>query len=240
MKMSFVARVAVAMVVGVTTLAIPHVAAAQQTPPVIAKLDAASKNFRNAQADVKWDYYQKAVHDTTTDTGSIYFQRDGGAMDMGAVMNDPTGKTKASKILEFKNGTLKMFTPGTDQMDVIQAGANQGEYESFLTLGSGGSGTDLMKSWIITDLGPETLSDDGKGVMTERLDLIAKDPVTKSKITHVTIWVDPTRAVSLKQIFFTPAGDYRTTTYSHIKVNGNVDKGKYAIKTDKKTQVFNH
>lgn len=236
MKMSFVVRVAVAMAVSMTA----QVVMAQQKPAVIAKLDEASAKFHTAQADFKWDYYQKIVHDTTTDTGSIYFQRKGSAMDMGAVMNDPTGKTKASKVLEYKDGTLKIFTPGTDQIDVVKAGANQAEYEGFLTLGFGGSGTDLMKSWIITDLGPATLSDDGKGVLTEQLDLIAKDPATKSKFTHVTIWVDPTRAVSLKQIFFTPAGDYRTAIYSHIKMNGSVDTAKYAIKTDNKTQVFNH
>lgn len=239
MKMSGVARVAVIAVLS---------AAAQgmiaQTSPqlagVLAKMDAASKSFHNAQAEFKWDYYQKIVHDTTTDTGVIYFQREGGAMDMGAVLNDPTGKTKASKVLAYKDGTLKMFTPGTDQLDVVKAGANQAEYEGFLTLGFGGSGSELAKNWTIHDLGPVTMSDDGKGVVTEELDLIGKDAASRKNFSHVTIWVDSARGVSLKQVFFTPAGDYRTATYTHIRLNGALDKNKYAMKTDKKTQVFNH
>ncbi len=217
--------------------------AAQATPQltaVLAKMDAASRSFHNAQAEFKWDYYQKIVHDTTTDTGAIYFQREGGAMDMGAVLNDPTGKTKASKVLAYKDGLLKMFTPGIDQLDVVKAGANQAEYESFLTLGFGGSGSELAKNWTIHDLGPVTLNDDGKGVVTEELDLIGKDAASRKNFSHVTIWVDPTRGVSLKQMFFTPSGDYRTATYTHIRVNSGLDKSRYAMKTDKKTQVFNH
>jgi outer membrane lipoprotein-sorting protein len=35
----------------------------------------------------------------------------------------------------------------------------------------------------------------------------------------VTIWVDPARGVSLKQIFYEPSGDNRTATYQNIRYN---------------------
>jgi outer membrane lipoprotein-sorting protein len=92
----------------------------------------------------------------------------------------------------------------------------------------------------VTDQGPETLTDNGQPIKVEKLDLVAKDPAARKNFTHITIWVDPARAVSLKQIFYTPSGDYRTATYSAIKVNGNVHKDQFAIKKDKNTTVVNH
>ncbi len=215
-------------------LAMSGMASAQNLPQLtalLAKMDAASKTFKNAQADFKWDYYQRVVRDTTTQTGTIYFQRDGAATDMGAVIKGP-----GAKVIEYKSGLLRMYDPGPDQLTVIHAGNNQAEYESFLTLGFGGSGSDLAKVWNITDQGGETID----GVQTEKLGLVAKDPAAQKNFKTVTIWVDPARAISLKQVFVTPSNDTRTAVYTHVKLNGSIDKGKFAIKTSKKTQIVNH
>ena len=220
-------------------------AVAQENSPqlthVLKEMNTASKSFQRATADFKWDYYEKIVHDTTTDNGSIYFERQGGSTAMGAVVLAPGGgKQKYSKILEYNNGALQIFDTGVDQITQVAAGANQAQYEGFLTLGFGGSGADLDRTWKIQDLGPEMLADDGEPVVTEKLDLMPRDTNANNMFTHVTVWIDVTRAVSLKQIFYTASGNYRTATYSHIVVNGNVHKDHFAIKKDKNTTVVNH
>ena len=203
-----------------------------QNPPLadlLAKLDAASKTFKNVQAEVKQDIYTRVVRADDIETGTIYIERSGATEAMGATIFDPgpAGKpsNSPSKIYSYDGGTLQVFTPGVNQVDVFKAGANQAKYESFLTLGFGGSGTDLAKSWNITDRGAETID----GIKTEKLDLTGKDASITSLFSHVTIWIDPTRGISLKQIFFQPNGDTRTTTYSNIKLNTHIDKHPYAI-----------
>jgi hypothetical protein len=89
-------------------------------------------------------------------------------------------------------------------------------------------------------MGPESLSDGSKPIETRKLDLVSKDPSVRNTFTHITIWVDPTRAISLKQQFFTPSGDYRTAIYTNIRYNQPVDAKPYAIKTNGKTSVENH
>ena len=209
---------------------------------VLKQLDTASTKFQRATADFQWDYYEKVVHDTSTQKGSIYFEREKGSTDMGAVLVDPNAgpKSKPIKVIQYQGGLVQLFDPGVDQITVLHEAGNQAEIESFLTLGFGGSGTDLARAWNITDLGPETLTDSGQPIKVEKLDLVGKDPDARKNFTHITIWVDPARAVSLKQIFYTPSGDYRTATYSAIKVNGNVHKDQFAIKKDKNTTVINH
>jgi outer membrane lipoprotein-sorting protein len=209
---------------------------------VLNQLNTASAKFQRATADFQWDYYEKVVQDTSTQKGSIYFERDKGSTDMGAILTNPNGapKSKPIKVIQYQASIFQMYDTGVDQITVFHETGNQSEIESYLTLGFGGSGTDLKNAWNITDLGPETLTDNGQPIKVEKLDLVAKDPAARKNFTHVTIWVDPARAISLKQIFYFPSGDYRTATYSAIKVNGNVHKDQFAIKKDKNTTVVNH
>jgi outer membrane lipoprotein-sorting protein len=202
---------------------------AQSLPAILSQLDTAAKTFKSAQATVQTDNYTRVVRDHTLDTGTLYIERNGPTVTMGAITYDlgPDGKPakSPSKIVTFDGAILQMFTPGTNQADVFKAGANQAKYESFLTLGFGGSGSDLAKNWNINDQGSETINN----VKTEKLDLISKDPSVSSTFTHVTIWVDPTRGISLKQIFYAPNGDTRTALYTNIKLNTRIDKKPYSI-----------
>jgi outer membrane lipoprotein-sorting protein len=220
------------------------VAAAQGLQAALAKMDAASKTFKSAQADFQWDNYERVVHDTTTDKGQIFFEREGATTDVGAVLNGPDGKPK--QVIAYAGDVLESYTPGTSQMQVFHAGANSSDYQGFLTLGMGGSGSDLQQKWTVTDGGAETLTIAGTKIATEKLNLVPKDPGMAKSFKNVVMWVDTSRGIGVKQIFYTASGDYRTTTYSNIRLNGHIDKGKYGIggdnkvKTAKGTQVFNH
>lgn len=222
------------------TLAASAQANSPQLTYVLKQMDTASASFQRATADFQWDYYEKIVHDTTTQKGTIYFEREKSGTDLGAVIVDPAvmekGKPKLVKIIQYSGGVVQMFDPGVDQITVLHQESSQGQVEGFLALGMGASGTDLQKSWNITDQGPDTIS----GVKVEKLDLVGKTDESRKNFSHIIIWIDPTRAVSLKQIFYTPSGNYRTAIYSNVKVNGNVHKDQFAIKKDKNTTIVNH
>jgi len=218
------------------TLSLTQTSAHAQPKPdlneVLHQMDTASTRFKSAQADFRWDIYERVVRQTTTQNGSIYFVKDGSKTQMGAKILPPF-----TKFLDYKNAQLRIFDPGPDQLTILNAGANQAQYESFLTLGFGGSGTDLAKAWTITDLGTETLNDGFGPVETVKLDLVSKQQSVRDLFTHILIWVDVKRGISLKQQFFTPSDDQKTATYLHIRYNQKVDTAPFTIKTDKKTAV---
>jgi outer membrane lipoprotein-sorting protein len=179
-------------------------------------------------------FYEKVIRSVSTvQNGAIYFARKGGQTSMGAVFSE-VGSSARPQVIEFANGILKVFNPATDQIDEFKA--KQGQAESFFTLGFGGSGKDLAASWNIVDDGPETVG----GVKTEKLELTPKDQRIAANFNKVVLWVDPTRGVSMKQIFYTPEGDYRTATYSNIRMNGKIDMGTFAMHPDKNTKVVQH
>jgi outer membrane lipoprotein-sorting protein len=49
--------------------------------------------------------------------------------------------------------------------------------------------------------------------------------------SKVTIWVDPTRDISLKQVLEQPSGDQRINTFTNIRYNAPVSASVFKIKT---------
>jgi outer membrane lipoprotein-sorting protein len=205
-------------------------AAAQAGPDrlksVLAQMDAGSAKFRSAEASIQKQQFEKIVNDTTTESGTIYFLRSGGSTQVGARFDPPNAQT-----MEYKNGVVRLYSAGTNHIDTIStAGANQARFETFMTLGFGGSGSDLEKQWTITDLGTEKMSDGSRMVDVEKLDLVSREASVRGNFTNITIWVDLARDLSLKQEFYTPSGDTQTAIYTNIRLNQPIDLKVFAIK----------
>jgi outer membrane lipoprotein-sorting protein len=182
---------------------------------VISQLNAAAAKFESAEADFTWDQFQAVVQDHDLQTGTIYYERKkGGSTRVAAYLKQDNGKP-APKTVVFDGGDANFYEPGIKQLTVIRAGANRNQWESFLTLGFGGSGSDLKVNWKVSLLGTENMD----GVQVAKLDLVPVQQSVANMFTHVTIWVDPAKGLSHKQIFYQPSGDLRTATYTNIRYN---------------------
>jgi outer membrane lipoprotein-sorting protein len=199
---------------------------------VIAQLNAAAVKFHSAQADFSWDVYQAVVQDHDIQTGTTYFERGSGTTQMAAEVKQENN-TPAPKYIVYNGSELQFYQPEIKQITIFHTSANRSQAESFLTLGFGGSGTELQANWDVTLLGRETMN----GAQVAKLDLKPKAANVQNTFTHVNIWVDPARAISLKQIFFTPSGDLRTVTYSNIRYNQKIPEEVFHIKVAPGTTV---
>jgi outer membrane lipoprotein-sorting protein len=243
-------RLAVTSLALIATFAAGLAVSAQQSrsaklASVLADMDASSKTFQSAQADIRQEVLTKhPIEDIETRTGQIYFERKSGATQMGMKLLPPDAKpgAPANQIVEFKDGKLRLLDTGTSQIDQFNAAKNQSVAEALMTLGFGGSGTGLAKSFAITDQATEQMNDDSKSVTVEKLDLVPKDPSIKNNYSHIAIWVDSSRDVLLKQVFYlasggTTTGDTRTVFYTNIRLNQKVDETPFSIVCKKCTVV---
>jgi outer membrane lipoprotein-sorting protein len=180
---------------------------------VLAQMDAASTKFQSTQADFRWDVLQSVVNEHDVQSGTIYFERHGASTSMAAYIKQP-----ADKAVFYDGSTLTLLQPEIKQETLFSAGSNRGQYESFLTLGFGGSGKDLESNWTVSCQGMEPID----GTQTAKLDLKPKQQSVANMFTHVTVWIDPTRSLGLRQIFYEPSGDNRTATYTNIKYNTKI------------------
>lgn len=195
---------------------------------VLAQMDTAAKNFRTTEASFVWDQYQKVIDETDTQKGKIYFRRQDGETQMAADIAEPD-----KKYILYSGGKVQVYQPKIDQVTEYNPGKNRTDLESFLVLGFGGSGHDLLKSYDVKSLGTETVG----GTEAAKLELIPKSAHLRNNIARILLWIDPARGVSVQQQFFEPGGDYRLAKYSDIQLNQKLPDTAFKLKTTGKTRV---
>jgi hypothetical protein len=206
---------------------------------VLKKMDTAAAGFRSTQAEFEWDTYQKVIDEVDdVQTGTIYYRRAGNEIEMMAVVKKEGSDFKSLKpapnYVLFSQGKIRMYKPIPDQVTEIDLSKDR-SVESYLVLGLGGSGQDLLKSFDVTYAGPETIA----GVATAKLQLVPKSDKVRNTYHRIFLWIDLDRGISVRQQFFTPQEDYRLVKFSSIQVNGKrIPDDVFKLKTTSKTQTI--
>jgi outer membrane lipoprotein-sorting protein len=202
--------------------------AANDLEAVLTQMDKAAATFRSAEADFVWDQFQAIVQEHDIQKGKVFFVRHEKDTHMAAQINEPDKKQ-----VIFSEGKIRFYQPKIDQVTEYEAGTNKEEVESFMVLGFGGRGHDLLKSFDVKYAGEETIA----GVKTAKLELTPKAEKVKKMFDRFVLWIDPVRDISLKQEAYEPSGDFRTATYSNIKLNEKVPDDTFKLKTTSKTKI---
>lgn len=195
---------------------------------VLTQMDQGAANFRSAEADLLWDQYQKVVNETDTQKGKIYFRRTSKETQAAIHITAPD-----TKDVLYTDGKVRLYQPKIDQVTEHDASKHKEAAESFLALGFGGRGHDLLKEYDVKLSGSEAVD----GMQTTRLELTPKSPKVRNMFDKIILWVDPPRDISLKQQFIEPSGDYRTTRYMNIKLNGKISDDVFKLHTTSHTKV---
>ena len=194
----------------------------------LTQMDQAANNFRAAEADFQWDQYQKVVNETDVQKGKIYFRRQSRETQMSAEITHPD-----RKFIIFAGGKIRFYQPRIEQVTEYEAGNHRSEVESFLVMGFGGRGHDLLKSFDVTHQGFEMID----GVETVKLKLAPKVKKVSDMFSTIVLWIDLRRDISLKQQFLEPSGDYRIAHYTNIKINQKSPESVFKLKTTGRTKV---
>lgn len=194
---------------------------------VLDQMDATAAQFRTAQANFEWDQFFKVVNETDTQKGTVYYRRSGKDIQMMAEITDPP------KTVLFSEGKVQVYEPRLKRVTTYEAGKNREAVESFLVLGFGGSGHDMLKSFDVKYLGTENVG----GVNAAKLELTPKSDRVRGIFARILLWIDPARGISVQQQFFEPSGDYRLAKYSDIKANQKIPDSVFKLKTSGDTKV---
>lgn len=197
---------------------------------VLGDMDRAAANFKSAQANLEANQYQKVVDEHDIQRGVIYFRRQGKELQMAADFTYPE-----KKYVLFSEGKVRVYQPRIEQATQYNAGKNKAEFESFLVLGFGGSGRDLVRSFDVRLAGTEDIA----GVKAAKLELTPKSKKVAAMFSRIFLWIDPARGVSVQQELVEPSGDYRLAKYSDIRLNEKIPDDVFKLKTTSKTKWIN-
>jgi outer membrane lipoprotein-sorting protein len=218
-KLAVVTTFALALLAARTAMAAPQ----DDLKSVLDRLDVAAASFHSLSADVEFDdVTTDPIYDKDVFKGVVYYDRKGNAFRCGVHFNLHNGKP-STKAYTYVGGVLYLRDSGSDE---VKPYPQAGKFESYVMLGFGASGKELLAKWDIKYIGSENIG----GVQTAILELVAKDPDVRKNLSKVTIWVDPDRAVSLKQVFTTGAASSKIGLYSNFKLNQSLPGNAFTLK----------
>ena len=198
---------------------------------VLRRMDQTAVNFRTAQADFVWTTYNSvAQSDVDTDTGKIYFRRSGKETEMKADVVPP-----AAKQILFADGKVKVYYPGTNEIQVYDTSAHREVVQAFLVLGFGSSGSDLRQMFVVTYVGAEKIGD----MPVDKLELVPSAGSVKQQFPKIDLWID-SQGIARRQQLFEQDGDYRNANYSNIKVNVKLPGDAFKLKTSGGAKTITH
>jgi hypothetical protein len=207
---------------------------------VLKKMDAVAASFRAIQAEFEWDRYEKVIDEVDdVQKGTIYYRRNG--KDIEVKIDVKTAGPSAAevkpepKFVLVSGGKIQMYQPKADTLTVYDLGKNAADFESYLALGFGSSGQDLIKTFDVTYVGAEKID----GVNTAKLHLVPKSERVRNNFKEILLWIDLDRGVSVQQQFFEPQGDNRLAKYSGIQMKERLGDDIFRLKTTSKTQIVN-
>src|SRR5438270_2780262 len=150
---------------------------------VLATMDATAAKFRTAEANFTWTMFNSVINDATEkQTGTIYFRRTSKETQMAADIGTPERK----QVL-FSEGKIQLYQPKLDTVDTVDASAHREEFETFLVLGFGSSGSDMRNSFDIKYDG----EDKAGGVDAVKLELTPKSETIRRHFSQILLWIDP-------------------------------------------------
>jgi outer membrane lipoprotein-sorting protein len=194
-------------------------------------MDRAAQGFHSAQADVISQNYQAVVREMDTEKGVMYVRKDGKGLEMALDFYSP-----GQRYLRVSGNLVQLYQPGPDQLTRYNASKNREAFETFLLLGFGGRGHDLVRQFDVRYAGTERVN----GVNAIKLDLIPRSPRVRGIFDRILMWIDPSIGVAVQQQFFEHAsGNYRLARYSNIKLNKDIPASVFKLKTTRKTKVVN-
>ena len=214
-------------------LAVPALAASDSgLEKIMAKMDETSAKFRSAQANFIWTTFNSVVNEESgRQTGKIYFQRNGGETEMSAFIDPPD----AQQVI-FSQGKIEVYKSKTDNEDVYNAGSHRDEFETFLVLGFGSSGSDMAKTFEATYDGEEMID----GNNTARVVLVPKSDKIKGQFPKIILWINTQTGISVQQKLMETSGDYRLAKYSNIQLGQKIPAKLFQLRTTGKTKVVTH
>jgi outer membrane lipoprotein-sorting protein len=192
---------------------------------VLNRMDATAATFKSAQADFEWDTYTAVVNDHDLKVGTVYYRKQGNSVEMSAEVR-PSKSAPVQQYIVYKNNKVQIYNPATKQVQEYDAGKNQADVQSFLVLGFGGGGHEMLKSFDVHYAGTEHV----QGVDAAKLQLTPKSDRARGMFNKIVLWIDPARGVSVQQQLFAPDGDYKLSKYSNIKINPKLSDDVFKLK----------
>jgi outer membrane lipoprotein-sorting protein len=187
----------------------------------MARVDKAAAGFRSMSASVRMLYHTAVINDDTVDGGTMNLKRVR-PKEYRILVNLTEPDVRA---LALEGRKAEIYYPKIKTVQEYDLAGYRGLVDQYMLLGFGNSSKDLQSGYTVRLLGAQTVA----GQPAEHLELIPKSKEVLQRLTKVDLWVADSSGYPVQQQFFIPGGDYRTVTYTNLKMNPDLPDSAYKL-----------
>jgi outer membrane lipoprotein-sorting protein len=182
---------------------------------ILARMNKAASEFKSMTAHVTYVTHTDVLNEDSTETGDVIMKKvQAGEVQVRIDFTSPDVKTVAVDMRRFR-----VYYPKIKTLQVYDLAKHGEQFDQFVMIGFGTSGTELAKDYLVKVLGTETLKEQ-QSVATIRLQLVPKSTEARQYVSTLELWIpqqgDP---YPVREKISQPSGDYRLVTYSELKIN---------------------
>lgn len=186
-------------------------AGAQSVDATLSRMDALSKGFHGASADVKKISFTYFAKDTDEESGRIFFCRLS-PQDMRVLIEFTKPEVRA---VAFAKSKVQMYYPKINTVQEYDLGKAARLLDQYLLLGFGSSGSDLRKSYSIKYVEMTTFD----GAKADHLYLEPKSAEVKDHIRGIDLWIAQPGGYPVRMKVLQPSRDTMEFQYSNVRIN---------------------
>lgn len=189
---------------------------------VLARMDAASKDFKSFTAKLKRTDYTSVLNESEEMIGTMAMRRAKSGNEALTQFAEPNPHS-----IYFSGRTVRIYSPRANTVEIYDAGKLAATAERMMLLGFGISAAELRKEYDVKRIGEENVG----SIHTTRLELVPKSAdVRKNYVTKIELWIPDEQANPIQEKVTKPSKDYYMVTYSDPKLNPPLPDSAYTLK----------
>jgi len=189
---------------------------------VLARMDAASKEFKSFTAKLKRSDYTAVLNESEEMNGTMAMHRAKNGNEALTRFDEPNPHS-----IYFSGHTVRIYSPRAHTVEIYDAGKLAATADRMMLLGFGISAVELRKDYEVKRIGEENVG----SIHTTHVELVPKSTdVRKNYVTKIDLWIPDEQANPIQEKVTKPSKDYYMVTYSDPKVNPALPDSAYALK----------
>jgi len=182
---------------------------------VLARMNKAANEFKSMSAHVTYVTHTDVLNEDSTETGDVMMKKvQAGEVQVRIDFTAPDIKTVTVDMRRFQ-----VYYPKIKTLQIYDLAKHGEQFDQFVMIGFGTSGTELAKSYEVKTLGTEPLKGHD-GVTAIRLELTPKTGEAREYVKKMELWIpEQGEPYPLQEKITQPSGDYRLVTYDSLKIN---------------------
>lgn len=206
----------------------PAAVPADPVQDLLARMDDAAKSFRSMTANLHLTTHIAVIDDNTEEGGTVLMKKSGDNQVEGRIDFTQPPENKRSAI--FEKRTAQVYIPKSNILQIYDLGAKGEQIDRFIMLGFGTSGNELAHDYDVKILGPDSI----QGQKTTKVELTPKSQSIREGIaSKIELWIPdaPGKPYPVQEKVYEKSGDFRTTTYTDMKINSSIPANALKLKT---------